>query len=101
MSIVLAMSSTLSARRAPAPSIAAAGTIFFLASALPMRQTGPDESSHPESEGAPALPVTIHGIPSCDTVRKARTWLDGHGIAYRFHDFRADGLDEARLEFWL
>jgi Spx/MgsR family transcriptional regulator len=45
--------------------------------------------------------VTLYGIPNCDTVRKARRWLDTQGIAYRFHDFRKDGLDEARLRAWV
>ena len=33
-------------------------------------------------------PVTIYGIPNCDTMKKARAWLDGHGIAYEFHDYK-------------
>lgn len=40
---------------------------------------------------------TLYGIKNCDTVRKARQWLDEHGIDYRFHDFRADGLEPALL----
>ncbi len=35
---------------------------------------------------------TLYGIKNCDTVKKARLWLDQHGITYRFHDFRSDGL---------
>jgi Spx/MgsR family transcriptional regulator len=45
-------------------------------------------------------PVTIYGIPNCDTMKKARTWLDGHGIAYEFHDYKKAGIDEARLATW-
>ncbi|MBX9988992.1 ArsC family reductase [Phreatobacter oligotrophus] len=45
--------------------------------------------------------VTIYGITTCDTVRKARAWLDGKGVAYRFHDFRKDGLDAKTLGQWL
>ena len=45
-------------------------------------------------------PVTIYGIRNCDTMKKARAWLDGHGVPYRFHDYRADGIDKARLEGW-
>jgi Spx/MgsR family transcriptional regulator len=46
--------------------------------------------------------VTIlYGISNCDTVRKARNWLDAHGIAHRFHDFRADGLTAARVAAWV
>lgn len=47
------------------------------------------------------MTTTLSGITTCDTVRKARIWLDGRGIAYRFHDFRAEGLEAARLEAWL
>jgi Spx/MgsR family transcriptional regulator len=45
-------------------------------------------------------PVTIYGIPNCDTMKKARTWLDGHGIPYEFHDYKKAGIDRARLEAW-
>ncbi|WP_432768259.1 MAG: ArsC family reductase [Sphingopyxis sp.] len=44
---------------------------------------------------------TLHGIPNCDTVKKARRWLDAQGIAYRFHDLRKDGLDAAQLQRWI
>lgn len=47
------------------------------------------------------MTVTIYGITTCDTVRKARAWLDQQGVAYRFHDFRKDGLDAATLGRWL
>jgi len=43
---------------------------------------------------------TLYGIKNCDTVKKARLWLDTQGIAYQFHDFRKDGLDLALLEKW-
>ncbi len=45
--------------------------------------------------------MVLYGIKNCDTVKKARRWLDGHGVAYRFHDFRADGLDEKQLARWV
>ena len=45
--------------------------------------------------------ITVYGIPNCDTVRKARRWLDAHQIPYRFHDLRKDGLDPAQLDHWL
>lgn len=48
-----------------------------------------------------AATVTLYGITTCDTVRKARAWLDDKGVAYRFHDFRKEGLDAARLNGWL
>lgn len=44
--------------------------------------------------------TTIYGIKNCDTVRKARRWLDQRGVTYRFHDFRSDGLDEPTLARW-
>lgn len=47
-----------------------------------------------------ALPV-IYGIKNCDTVKKARRWLDAQQIAYRFHDYRADGLDAALLDTFI
>ena len=40
-------------------------------------------------------PVTIYGIPNCDTMKKARAWLDNHGIAYAFHDYKKAGIDKA------
>lgn len=46
------------------------------------------------------MSVTLYGITTCDTVRKARAWLEAHGIAYHFHDFRKDGLDAERLAGW-
>ena len=45
-------------------------------------------------------PVTIYGIPNCDTMKKARAWLDDHGIAHEFHDYKKAGIDEARLAAW-
>lgn len=39
--------------------------------------------------------VTLYGIPNCDTVKRARAWLDERGVGYRFHDFKRDGLDDA------
>ena len=42
----------------------------------------------------------LHGIKNCDTVKKARAWLDGRGIAYDFHDYKMAGIDEQRLRGW-
>jgi Spx/MgsR family transcriptional regulator len=44
--------------------------------------------------------VTIHGIKACDTMKKARDWLDSHGVAYAFHDYKAVGVERATLEAW-
>lgn len=45
--------------------------------------------------------LDLYGIPNCDTVKKARTWLDGQGLAYTFHDFKKEGADPARLAQWI
>lgn len=42
----------------------------------------------------------LYGIKACDTMKKARSWLDEHGVAYRFHDYKTAGIDRARLEKW-
>ena len=44
--------------------------------------------------------VTIYGIKNCDTMKKARAWLDDRGVAYKFHDYKAAGIDRAVLEGW-
>jgi arsenate reductase len=44
--------------------------------------------------------VTIYGIKACDTMKKARDWLEGHKVAYEFHDYKAAGVDRAVLEGW-
>jgi arsenate reductase (glutaredoxin) len=44
--------------------------------------------------------VTLYGIRNCDTVKKARAWLDARGIEYRFHDYKASGADVERLQQW-
>ena len=46
------------------------------------------------------LPVTIYGIKNCDTMKKARAWLDKHGVAYDFHDYKTAGIERERLERW-
>jgi len=45
--------------------------------------------------------TTIYGIPNCDTMKKARRWLDEHGVAYHFHDYRKDGLSREQLTTWV
>ncbi len=44
--------------------------------------------------------VTIYGIKNCDTMKKARAWLDAHGVAYGFHDYKAAGIERGVLEGW-
>jgi arsenate reductase len=46
------------------------------------------------------LPVTIYGIKNCDTMKKARAWLDGHGVAYGFHDYKSEGIAKDKLRHW-
>ena len=46
------------------------------------------------------MSVVLHGIPNCDTVKKARLWLDGRGVAYAFHDYKKAGVDAAKLAAW-
>jgi arsenate reductase len=46
------------------------------------------------------MTITLHGIKACDTMHKARAWLDGHGIAYDFHDYKAAGAPPALLAGW-
>jgi arsenate reductase len=46
------------------------------------------------------MSLTIYGIKNCDTMKKARAWLDGHGVAYAFHDYKAAGIERALLEGW-
>ncbi|HYG27739.1 MAG TPA: ArsC family reductase [Caulobacteraceae bacterium] len=46
------------------------------------------------------MTITVFGIKACDTMKKARAWLDGRGLAYDFHDYKAAGIDEARLRRW-
>lgn len=45
--------------------------------------------------------ITLYGIPNCDTVKKARTWLADNNIEFTFHDFRKDGLTAAQVDTWL
>jgi len=45
--------------------------------------------------------TTLYGIPNCDTVRKARAWLTGHGVPYDFHDYGKAGVDAAALDRWV
>ena len=46
------------------------------------------------------MPITIYGIKNCDTMKKARAWLERNGIAYAFHDYKIAGIEAERLERW-
>jgi arsenate reductase len=47
------------------------------------------------------MSLTLYGIKNCDTMKKARAWLDGASVAYAFHDYKAAGIDRASLERWV
>jgi Spx/MgsR family transcriptional regulator len=44
---------------------------------------------------------TLYGIPNCDTMKKARRWLEEHGVDYHFHDYKKQGIDETQLRQWV
>jgi len=44
--------------------------------------------------------IVMYGIPNCDTIKKARQWMQSHDIAYRFHNYKKDGVDPVRLSHW-
>ena len=46
------------------------------------------------------MKTIIYGIKNCDTMKKARTWLDDHHVAYEFHDYKATGISRAKLQQW-
>jgi arsenate reductase len=43
----------------------------------------------------------MYGIPNCDTIKRAKEWLDAHGVAFGFHDYKKAGIDRAQLEGWV
>ncbi|PBB87647.1 ArsC family reductase [Mesorhizobium sp. WSM3876] len=47
------------------------------------------------------MTITMYGITTCDTIKKARVWLESHDIPYRFHDYRAEGIEAERLNGWV
>jgi arsenate reductase len=46
------------------------------------------------------MPITIYGIKNCDTMKKARAWLDQRGVGYAFHDYKSAGIERSKLEGW-
>jgi len=46
------------------------------------------------------MPITIYGIKNCDTMKKARAWLDDHGVTYGFHDYKLAGIAKDKLKQW-
>lgn len=47
------------------------------------------------------MSITLYGIPNCDTVKKARKWLEARGLDYQFHDYKKQGADPARIAGWI
>jgi Spx/MgsR family transcriptional regulator len=47
------------------------------------------------------MSIAFYGIPNCDTIKKARAWLDARGIEYAFHDYKKEGADPAKLKRWV
>ena len=47
------------------------------------------------------MAITIYGVKNCDTMKKARAWLDRKGVTYAFHDYKAEGIDRAHLDRWI
>lgn len=47
------------------------------------------------------MTIDFYGIPNCDTVKKARNWLEGQGLDYTFHDYKKEGADPAKLAVWI
>src|SRR6201996_9054506 len=61
------------------------------------------QDSPPNTHGilrALRMSITIYGIKNCDTMKKARAWLDDHDVAYDFHDYKTDGIAKDRLKQW-
>src|SRR5258708_3333243 len=69
----------------------AASTANTIRASIPMR---------PRSSRTVMEAVILYGIRNCDSVKKARAWLDQHGVEYRFHDYKVAGIDMARLDRW-
>jgi hypothetical protein len=61
---------------------------------------GREERQTDLAAGRRKLPTTIYGIKNCDTMKKARAWLDGHGVAYGFHDYKTEGIAKEKLKRW-
>src|SRR3569623_2266104 len=83
-------------RRAQRRAIARPGRVLRRVHAVRLQ-----ESAHPplQPQGRP-MSVDFYGIPNCDTVKKARAWLDAKGSGYAFHDYKKEGADPARLARW-
>jgi arsenate reductase len=68
--------------------------------ALRLRGYNKDQHYGGDMAKAAGRSITIYGIKNCDTMKKARAWLDQHGVAYDFHDYKTASIDRERLERW-
>ncbi len=73
----------------------------ILAAAAQPRQTGTQHQNTAIPQHRKDNVITLYGINNCDTVKKARRWLEQQSIEFRFHDFRKDGLEAQQLRNWL
>src|SRR5262245_49373039 len=64
---------------------------------MPAWSSGSTTASEPSGK---AMAITIYGIKNCDTMKKARAWLDQHGVDYAFHDYKTAGIERGKLEGW-
>src|SRR6195256_6410093 len=72
------------------------------AKSFPARTSRPRDGARPgHRRCSRQRMVTLYGIKNCDTMKKARTWLDSHGVAYGFHDYKTEGIDKALLTRWV
>src|ERR1700688_3767058 len=77
-------------------------------SGVRLNKSGPDCHSRDEpfsnvgnrAAGILEMTITIYGIKNCDTMKKARAWLDSHGVAYGFHDYKTEGIAREKLKRW-
>ena len=65
-----------------------------------MTKTGLSGHATPQVTGETVVAVTIYGIKNCDTMKKARAWLDSHGVTYAFHDYKSEGIARDKLKQW-
>jgi arsenate reductase len=74
--------------------------LFLQTLKLGLVASAPADSAGWEEGKEMAKTVTIYGIKNCDTMKKARAWLDGRSVAYDFHDYKAAGIERSVLEGW-
>jgi arsenate reductase len=65
-----------------------------------MQHSGATRVKSPSIKRERSVAIVIYGIKNCDTMKKARAWLDKHGVDYAFHDYKTAGIERERLERW-